>query len=408
LAGDGSATLGLPNSERSPTDGLGIYRPPGNASTLAQPWDDMRFCVFTDASQNVWSAVVTQVPPEDLDNPLADQRHEPLAFISGAFKGASSRWPIVEKEAFAIVETTDRLEYFLLHPNGFSLLCDHRNLQYIFDPLTTNNGIARHSASKMFRWALMLSGFRYAIEFLPGDCNIWADLMTRWGAPGVVPTLLARRIRGIFRAPISLSLCSEFEWPDASAVINAQESATCTPSICFEARESDSIIESSSVAAWIPIDAVELQLRLCILAHTGAGGHRGVDRTFTAISAYFFWTTMRSDVSDFVKSYIHCLATTGGSRVPRPLGEALHADKPNLVLHFDFVYIGKSSSIPISILVFRDDMSCYVWLWPCEHANAANTVDALTTYFCCFWSLNYLGFGSRLSFEKFSNGRFVQ
>jgi RNase H-like domain found in reverse transcriptase len=54
-------------------------------------------------------AVVTQVPPKDLGKPLADQRHEPLAFISGAFKGASSRWPIVEKEAFAIVETTDRL-----------------------------------------------------------------------------------------------------------------------------------------------------------------------------------------------------------------------------------------------------------------------------------------------------------
>jgi Integrase zinc binding domain len=152
----------------------------------------------------------------------------------------------------------------------------------------------------------------------------------------------------------------------------------------FESRESDSITASSSGAAWIPIDAVELQLRLYILAHTGAGGHRGVDSTFTAISAYFFWTTTRTDVSDFVKSCIHCLATIGGSRVPRPLGEVLHADKPNLVLHFNFLYIGKSSSGPIYILVLRDDMSGYVWLWPCEHANAANTVDALTTFFAAF------------------------
>jgi RNase H-like domain found in reverse transcriptase len=73
-----------------------------------------------NASQYFWSAVVTQVPSEDLDNPLADQRHELLAFISGAFKGASSRWPIVERKDFAIAEATDRLDYFLLHPNVFS------------------------------------------------------------------------------------------------------------------------------------------------------------------------------------------------------------------------------------------------------------------------------------------------
>jgi transposase InsO family protein len=93
---------------------------------------------------------------------------------------------------------------------------------------------------------------------------------------------------------------------------------------------------------------------------------------------------MRSDILDFAKSCIHCLVTTGGSRVPRPLGEALHADKPNVVLHFDFLNVGKSSSGPIYILVLRDDTSGYVWLWPCEHAEAASTVDALTTFLAAF------------------------
>jgi Integrase zinc binding domain len=93
------------------------------------------------------------------------------------------------------------------------------------------------------------------------------------------------------------------------------------------------------------------------LAHTAAVGHRGVDSTFIAKYAYLFWTTVRTDVSDFVKSCIHCLATAGGSRVPRPLCEALHADKPSLVLLFDFLYVGKSSSGPICILIHRDDMS---------------------------------------------------
>jgi hypothetical protein len=93
---------------------------------------------------------------------------------------------------------------------------------------------------------------------------------------------------------------------------------------------------------------------------------------------------MRSYILDFVKSCIHCLATTGGSRLPRPLGEALHADKPNVVLHFGFLYVGKSSSGPIYILALRGDMSGYMWLWPCEHADSASTVDALTTFFAAF------------------------
>jgi hypothetical protein len=159
------------------------------------------------------------------------------------------------------------LEYFLLHPNGFSLFCDHRNLQYIFDPLTTYPGRSLHSVSKLPLGPHVVI-FRYTIEFLPGDFSIWAALTTRSGAPEVASIHLARRIRGIFGAPITSSLASEFEWPDVSAVRNAGASATTMPPIGFKARESDSIISSSSGAAWIPSDAVDLRLRLCSLAHT--------------------------------------------------------------------------------------------------------------------------------------------
>jgi RNase H-like domain found in reverse transcriptase len=62
------------------------------ATTLAHPASDKRVCLYTDASQDFWSAIATQVPPSDLDLPLADQRHEPLAFLSGSFTGALRRW----------------------------------------------------------------------------------------------------------------------------------------------------------------------------------------------------------------------------------------------------------------------------------------------------------------------------
>ncbi|KAH9097760.1 hypothetical protein Ae201684P_001236 [Aphanomyces euteiches] len=72
-----------------------------NVVPLSHPRSDMEVCVLTDASDKFCGAVATQIPSEDLSQPLEDQRHEPLAFLSGTFTGACQRWPIVEKEAYA-------------------------------------------------------------------------------------------------------------------------------------------------------------------------------------------------------------------------------------------------------------------------------------------------------------------
>jgi hypothetical protein len=47
---------------------------------LSHPRSDMAVCLCTDASDQFWGAAATQVPNEDLDLPLEEQRHELLAF----------------------------------------------------------------------------------------------------------------------------------------------------------------------------------------------------------------------------------------------------------------------------------------------------------------------------------------
>jgi hypothetical protein len=46
-------------------------------------------CLFTDASDTHWSGVLTQVPDYQMNELVEDQTHHPLAFGSGAFKGAA-------------------------------------------------------------------------------------------------------------------------------------------------------------------------------------------------------------------------------------------------------------------------------------------------------------------------------
>jgi hypothetical protein len=115
--------------------GTGSYRctPLANMISLAHPDPAKTFTLFPDASHRSWGSVLTQIDPASADLPVGEQDHQRLAFLSGAFKGASLRWSTKEKEAYAIVASSKRLDYLLQRPGGFTICTDHRNLRYIFE-----------------------------------------------------------------------------------------------------------------------------------------------------------------------------------------------------------------------------------------------------------------------------------
>jgi hypothetical protein len=71
-------------------------------------------------------------------------------------------------------------DYLLLRADQFHLFTDHRNLVYIFNPLSIDQSLARHTVAKLQRWALKLSVFKYTIEHISGELNLWADILSRW------------------------------------------------------------------------------------------------------------------------------------------------------------------------------------------------------------------------------------
>jgi hypothetical protein len=82
--------------------------------TLAFPDLDKRICVLTDAFDRFYAGLVTQIDWEQLDLPMEEQDHQPLAFLSGEFKGAKQRWTVPEKEGFDIVDIITKVDYLLL------------------------------------------------------------------------------------------------------------------------------------------------------------------------------------------------------------------------------------------------------------------------------------------------------
>lgn len=67
--------------------------------------------VYTDASKQLWAVIVSQTEEAQLGKPLQQQQHEPLAFLGGKLNEAQKNWTTYEKEAYAVVQTFDRLDY---------------------------------------------------------------------------------------------------------------------------------------------------------------------------------------------------------------------------------------------------------------------------------------------------------
>ena len=104
----------------------------------------------------------------------------------------------------------------------------------------------------------------------------------------------------------------------------------------------------------------------------------------------FFWESLKKDVAQFVNSCIHCLATRARERIPRPLATALHAERPNEVLHMDYLFMGASSTEQKYVLLIRDDLSGYVWLWPTTDATSDAAAEALSMWIGVFGGFEWL------------------
>lgn len=348
-----------------------------NAITLAFPKNNYKRCLFTDASDGYWAAILTQIPENQVGIKVEDQTHEPLGFLSGAFTKHSSHWSIVEKEAYAVVASMEQFHY-MTAGGTVHMFTDHANLTYIFDPYGRNPGINRQVANKLMRWALKLCGHNYAIEFLSGERNVWADLLTRWAAPS---SEYKAKI-AVMYAPVNPSGNIEYDWPTRSDLVKCQNDSKSKRPKDYSII--DGLVLDPKKRAWIPEDDHMLKLRLLIAAHCGHAGHRAKTITTSAVAKEFHWETLEADVASFCQSCLHCLCTDSRVRVPRPLGSAIHAEKPNQVIHFDYCYIGKSAHGTKYVLIIKDDLSSYTWLYACESADAESTADALIDWFAAF------------------------
>lgn len=348
------------------------------STTMNFPDDNATTCLFTDASDIGWAAIVTQVKEYDPKRPVTEQQHRLIQCMSGTFTGSQLNWTVIEKEALPIVLACEKMDYLLLRPQPFRMFCDHRNLIHVFAP---HESVKKHVKGKLLRWAMKLMNFRYIIEHVPGPDNVWADMISRW-AGNHTPVATMKRIKAVRQqtAPTKVRLRplddEDFVWPTLEEL--------CTVQAQYERPAGSSTAEDGTITLggriWVPSEASELIQRLCIVAHCGAQGHRGQKAMITHLKRLFVIDNVAVIVKKFVKDCLLCLHCRGGKIIPRPWGEVIDCSTRNQVLHFDFLSMGPSYGDSKYILVLKDHATHYCELVVADTADSRVTVEALLAW----------------------------
>lgn len=142
-----------------------------SADVLAHYDPSKPLTLTCDASARGVGGVLTQ--------PAADGRGErPVAYVSRTLNDAEKNYSQIHKEALAIIFCVQKYHQYL-YGRKFQLRTDHKPLVSIFGP---HKGIPTMVASRMQRWAIILSAYTFDIEYIRTDNNI-ADGLSRLPVP---------------------------------------------------------------------------------------------------------------------------------------------------------------------------------------------------------------------------------
>ena len=128
------------------------------------------FEVSTDASDYATSGILSQTDDHG--------KNCPIAFYSKKLSPSQRVWPIIEREAFAILEALNRFKTWVF---GYKIhvYCDHNPLSYLTD--TTPK------SPSLLRWALALQSYDIIFHYKAGQSHRMAapDCLSRLGPDGI-------------------------------------------------------------------------------------------------------------------------------------------------------------------------------------------------------------------------------
>ncbi|KAL0165102.1 hypothetical protein M9458_040855, partial [Cirrhinus mrigala] len=322
------------------------------APILHHPDPDRPFIVEVDASSTGVGAVLSQRQGEPA-------KMYPCAYFSHKLNPAERNYDVGNRELLAIKLALEEWRHWLegaKHP--FTVLTDHRNLEYLRSAKLLNH--------RQARWALFFTRFDFSISYRPGSQNTKADALSRMHEPD-------RPVRPPETILPSSLIVAPVRW-DVMAEITEAQVQDPPPADC-----PDNLV-------YVPHS---LRTRVLTEVHTvPSSGHPGIEATLHLLHNRYWWPNQRADTIKFVNQCTVCNQTKVPHRLPAGLLQPLPVpQRPWSHISVDFITDLPPSNGYTTILTVIDRFSKSCRLIPlAKLPTAMETAEHL-----CNWVFRLYG-----------------
>ncbi|XP_039519644.1 uncharacterized protein K02A2.6-like [Pimephales promelas] len=283
-----------------------------------------------DASPYGVGAVISHIMPSG--------EERPIAFASGTLNKAESKYAQIEREALGIIFGVRKFHQYL-YGRQFTLLTDHRPLTTILGPHT---GIPSLAASRMQRWALLLSAHTYEIRYRKAEQHGNADGLSRLPLPVTCPESKQKDnfyFEQVTVAPVTSTQVrrSTRNDPILSAVMEMvkdghvpKDTINLKP---YLSRKNELSFHSGCLL-WGQRVIIPPSLRKPVLQQLHVG-HCGIVRMKEIARSYFWWPGLEGDIEGKAKSCPSCQQVRNDPQLA-PLHPWDWPETPLQRVHVDF------------------------------------------------------------------------
>ena len=322
------------------------------------------FIIRTDASAYALGAVLLQG-----DSPAEEH---PIEYASRLLSSAEKNYSTTEREALAVVWALDKFRGYI-EGSEIKVASDHQPLKWLMS--------LKSPTGRLARWALQIQSYNLKIDYVPGKCNVVADLLSR---PLCTDEETFCELRTIVidlpTRPASELRTEQLKDPELKKIIDSFEDVN--KGVDFANWTGRGYVMNQGVLyRYSPHSEVE-EAQLVVPSHERenilklhhddpTAGHYGADGTFSRISARYYWTGMRKYITDYVKSCAECIRYKATNQKPAGLLQT-----PVPTQRFESISIDLFGPLPETregmkwIFIVEDCTSKWVELFPLKEATA--------------------------------------